>query len=142
MSGSLLVAVLVIASEACTDFRGTDIPCDELQRAREFNDMLNSGSPATQSRSYKWVRRQMNDLLLPRSRWQVGHMCQNQKGTPLNGKGAGPEDKALNLLAQTMKDNRGSDGLLDRQMSRKEAKFYSRTLTTCDDLHYIEKKEL
>ena len=135
-----IVALLAlgIASDACSDYRGNDTPCDELQRAREFNEMLNSGTTATQSRSYDWVRKQMNAKQLPGTRWEVGHMCPNEKGSGRQGKGAGPEDKARNLMAQTMKDNRGPGGLFHRQMSHNEAIFYSRTLTTCAELGKTE----
>lgn len=63
---------------------------------------INEGTAATLSRTYEWVRSSMTREGLPGTRWHVGHMT---------GHGAGPEDKARNLMAQTAKDNSGPGGL-------------------------------
>ena len=93
---------------------------------------INEGTAATLSvsRTYEWVRSSMTRERLPGTRWHVGHMT---------GRGAGPEDKARNLMAQTAKDNSGPGGLFSKQMTAAEAAFYARKLTTCAEL---EKQEL
>ena len=126
------------ARDECVDFRKNTIPCHELESARAFNRKLNEGTTATLSRAYEWVRSSMTREGLPGTRWHVGHMCPNGGG-PRTGRGAGPEDKARNLMAQTAKDNSGPGGLFSKQMTAAEAAFYARKLTTCAEL---EKKEL
>jgi len=133
----LVGALIALARDECLDFRKRAIPCDELEKARAFNRRLNDGTAAMLSRGYGWVREAMTREGLPGSRWHVGHMCPNNGG-PRKGRGAGPEDKARNLMAQTQMDNNGPGGLFSNQMTSKEAAFYSRTLTTCAELEKTE----
>ena len=133
----LKLVALGLVSDECVDFRKNAIPCDELEKARAFNQALNEGTAAVQSRTYNWVRTAMTREGLAGTRWHVGHMCPNGGG-PRSGRGAGPEDKARNLMAQTAMDNAGPGGLFGKQMSAAEAAFYWRTLTSCADLEHDE----
>ena len=132
-----LVLVGSLAGGDCIDYRKNSIPCDELEAARQFNRRLNEGTTATLSRGYRWVRNEMNREGLVGRRWHVGHMCPNNGGAR-TGRGAGPDDTARNLMAQTAKDNSGKGGLFNDQMTAAEAAFYSRSLTRCTDLARVE----
>jgi len=55
--------------------------------------------------TYTEVRKLMNSVGLHGSLWHVGHIIPNEPGTLRKGRGAGLEDKGINLFAQHRHDN-------------------------------------
>jgi len=127
----LLACPQIARANDCEDFRGSSVPCDELQKARTFNRRFIPGYLL--AKPYKRVREEMNRAGLTHTalgNWEVGHACPNEKGT---GRNNGPEDLGQNLFAQTRRDNNGwISGLGGCQVSCDEADFYHAKHVPCN----------
>ena len=122
---------LTAAAQVCSDFRGTVLSCEELERARKFNRDI--PRLAMLKSSHRSIRREMNKAgllhALP-ARWEVGHACPNEPGS---ARDRGIEDRGQNLFAQTHNDNHPARGLGGCQVSCQEAAFYHAHHVPCND---------
>jgi hypothetical protein len=82
----------------CVSFTGFPVSCDELQRARDFNEEV---MPKMKSFGARRIRRAMNEHGLPGHVWHVGHACPD----PSKKSADDNEDFGWNLFAQHAGDN-------------------------------------
>jgi len=84
--------------EKCASYTGFPIPCDELERVRDFNSRV---MPTMRDTHYRVIRKAITDRGLAAHVWHVGHAIPD----PSKSSTQNQEDYGWNLFAQHAVDN-------------------------------------
>lgn len=84
--------------QTCASFTGFPVPCDELERVRDFNGKV---MPTMQDAHYRVIRKAMSEQGFAAHVWHVGHAIPD----PSKSSTRNEEDFGWNLFAQHAVDN-------------------------------------